>query len=482
MYDVAVIGAGIVGSFIARELSKYNISIAILEKNSDVSNGTTGSNCCNVYEAYRQPLGSLNQKLLIRGNEIYDEICKELDVPFKRMGSLTVGFDEEDREKIENMYAKAVEINTPGVRIVNREEIAELEPNIDSKFKFGFYSPNCGCVWPFQMVVALIENAMDNGARLFLNNEVKDIKKLNKGFQIIAKDSIIDAKCIINCAGLYADKINNSLVENSKFNIVPKKAQFIVFNENIGPMFKHLVNRCPKEGDKGLNILPTVGGNIMMGPVFEPADDKESVATSGDKIEFLKKKMSRLSDKIPFDKVIRCFSGLTSKEENGKVILGESEEVKGFINAASIDQGITCAPAIAEMIAEIVENIFERDYEDIKYKLDFNPIRRKFYKFKDLNDSEKEELIKKDSRYGRIICRCEMVTEGEIVDAIHRNCGATTVKGVKNRTKALMGECQGGFCEPKIVEILARELGRDMSDIKYNNKGSYILVNNSLCK
>ena len=479
MYDVAVIGAGIVGSFIARELTKYNISIAIVEKNSDVSNGTTGSNCCNIYEPFRQPLGSLNQKLLIRGNEIYDEICKELDVPFKRMGSLTVGFDEEDKEKIENMYAKAVKSNAPGARIVNREEIAELEPNIDSKFKFGFYSPNCGCVWPFQMVVALIENAMDNGAELFLNSEVEDIKKQDKGFKIITKNKIIETKYVINCAGLYADKINNAVAEHSKFNIVPKRAQFFVFNENIGPMFKHLVNRCPKEGDRGLNILPTVGGNIMMGPVFEPADDKESVATSEDKIEFLKKKMSRLSDKIPFDKIIRCFSGLTSKEENGKIILGESEEVKGLINAASIDQGITCAPAIAERVAEIVDNIFKRDYEAIKLRVDFNPKRRKVYRFKELNDNEKKELIKKDPRYGRIICRCEMVTEGEIVDCIHRNCGATTVKGVKNRTKALMGECQGGFCEPKIVGILARELGKDMSDIKYNNEGSYILVSNS---
>lgn len=480
MYDVAVIGAGIVGAFIARELSKYNISIAIVEKNSDVSNGTTGSNCCNIYEPFRQPVGSLNQKLLIRGNEIYDEICEELEVPFKRMGSLTVGFDEEDREKIENMYAKAVKSNAQGVRIVNREEIAELEPNIDSKFKFGFYSPNCGCLWPFQMVVALVENAMDNGVELFLNSEVEDIEKLDNGFKVIAKNNIIEAKCIINCAGLYADKINNSLEENSKFDIVPKRAQFIVFNENIGPMFKHLVNRCPKEGDRGLNILPTVGGNIMMGPVFESASDKESFETSADKIEILKKKMSRLSDKIPFDKIIRCFSGLNGKEENGRVILGESEEVKGFINAASVDQGITCAPAIAEMIADMVKHVFERDYEAITQKTDFNPKRRKIYRFKELNDNEKEELIKKDPKYGRVICRCEMITEGEIVDAIHRNCGATTVKGVKNRTKALMGECQGSFCEPKILEILSRELGKSMSDIEYDNKGSYILLKDSL--
>lgn len=478
MYDVAVIGAGIVGAFIARELSKYNISIAIIEKNSDVSEGTTGANCCNIYEPFRQPKGSLNQKLLIRGNEIYDEICRDLDVPFKRMGALTVGFDEEDREKIQNMYNKAIENNASGVRIVDREEIAKLEPNIDEKFKFGFYSPNCGCVWPFQMVVALVENSMDNGAELFLNSEVQQVKKDNEGFKITTEGKVINAKCVINCAGLYADEINNSLVEHSKYTIVPKRAQFIVFNENIGPMFKHLVNRCPKEGDRGLNILPTVGGNIVMGPVFEAAPNKEALETSADKIEILEKKMSRISTKIPFDKVIRCFAGLTGKEENGKVILGESEEVKGFINAASVDQGITCAPAISEMIADTVKYIFERDYNPIKENLDFNPKRRRIYKFRELNDKEKEELLKKDPKYGRVVCRCEMITEGEIVDAIHRNCGATTVKGIKNRTKALMGECQGGFCEPKILEILARELGKDMSDIQYDNKGSYILWNN----
>ncbi|MDF2505951.1 NAD(P)/FAD-dependent oxidoreductase [Clostridium sp.] len=479
MYDVAVIGAGIVGSFIARELSKYNISIAILEKNSDVCNGTTGSNCCNVYEAFRQPLGSENQKLIIRGNEIYDEICEELDVPFKRIGSLTVGFDEEDRKKVENMYAKALESNAKGVRIVNREELAELEPNIDEKFQFGFYSSTCGAIWPFQMSVALVENAMDNGAELFLNSEVNNIEKQHSSFKITTKGRDIEAKCVINCAGVYADKINNMLAEKTKFNIAPKKAQFLVFNNNIGPFFNHVLNRCPKEGDRGLNVLPTAGGNIMMGPVFQATDDRESPDTSFDQIELLKKKMSRLSDKIPFNKVIRCFAGLTAKEENGRVIIGESEEVKGFINAASVDQGVTCAPAIAEKIAEIVHNIFKRDYDTIRLKSNFNPKRRRAYRFKELNDSEKEELIRKDSKYGRVICRCEMVTEGEIVDAIRRNCGATTVKGVKNRTKALMGECQGGFCEPKIVQILARELGKDMSDIKYGNEDSYILVKNS---
>lgn len=478
MYDVAIIGAGVVGAAIARELSKYQISIAIIEKNSDVSEGTTGANCCNIYEPFRQPKGSLNQKLLIRGNEIYDEMCRDLDVPFKRMGSLTVGFDEEDREKIENMYNKAVENNASGVRIVNREEIAKLEPNIDEKFKFGFYSPNCGCVWPFQLVVALVENAMDNGAELFLNSEVKNVERIARGFKIITKDKFIYTKYVINCAGLHADEINNSLAEYSKYTIVPKRAQFIVFNENIGTMFKHLVNRCPKEGDRGLNILPTVGGNIVMGPVFETAPDKEALGTSEDKIEILKKKMSRLSDKIPFDKVIRCFAGLNGKEESGKVILGESEEVKGFINAASVDQGITCAPAIAEMISDIVKDIFERDYEPIKENPDFNPKRRRIYRFKELSDNEKEELLKRDPKYGRVICRCEMITEGEIVDAIHRNCGATTVKGIKNRTKALMGECQGGFCEPRILEILARELGKEMNDIQYDNRGSYILSDN----
>lgn len=479
MYDVAVIGAGITGAFVARELSKYNISVIVIEKNSDVCNGTTGANCSNVYEAFRPEPGSTSEKLVIRGNEIYDEVCKELDVPFKRIGSLLVGLDEEDRKLIEKQYNKAIRTKVPGVRIIDREEIRKLEPNIDSKYKFALYSESCGVLWPFEMVVALMENAMDNGVELILNSEVKAVEKLDKGFKVIMREKTIEAKTIVNCAGIYADRINNMVAENCKFNLIPKKAQFFVLNENVGPIFTHVISKCPKSGERGLNILPTVYGNIMIGPLGEEANDKEDIGTSLERIELLKEKISKISSKIPYDKTIRCFSGLNFREENGKVILGESEEVKGFINIVNINPGLTCAPAIAEEVTDTVKYIFERDYEVVKYKKDFNPKRRKVYRFNQLTESEKQELIKKDPRYGKVICYCEGITEGEIVDVIHRNAGAVTIKGVKNRTKALMGECQGGFCEPKIVEILARELDKDMSDIKYSNDGSYILVKNT---
>lgn len=478
MYDVAVIGAGIIGTFIARELSRYKINVVIIEKENDVANGATMANSGIIYEAYHSKPEKVKGSLIPRGNELYDQICEELDVPFKRVGSLVIGFDEEDMQVVKKMYEKAVKTNVPGIRIVNKEEVLQMEPNLNPDINFALYSPTCGIISPFEMAVALAENAVDNGAELLLNSEVTDIKKINGIFKITMNQKHIETKYVINCAGIYADKINNMLAVESKLKIFPKRGQYLVLDKTVGNLVNNVILQCKTEKEKGVLLIPTVHNNLMIGPGLEDIeeDDKQALETTSEMIHQIKNKAVKTCD-IPFNQVVRSFSGLKAKVEGGDFIIEESQEVQGLINAAGIHSpGLTCAPAVAESVIKIVKGIFERNGEAFIEKEDFNPTRKKVIRFKELTDIEKTEVIKENAQYGRIICRCGSVTEGEIVDAIHRNAGAITVKGVKKRTAATMGKCQGGFCGPRIVEILARELKKEMHEIVYDSEQAYILT------
>ncbi|GIM29246.1 FAD/NAD(P)-binding oxidoreductase [Clostridium polyendosporum] len=477
MYDIAIIGAGIMGTFIARELSKYKINIIIIEKENDVANGATMANSGIIYDGYHSKLDRMKGKLIPRGNELYDKVCEELDVPFKRIGSLVIGFNEEDEEKIKKLYKKGVENKVPGLKIINKQEVLTMEPNLNPDIKFALYSPTCGIISPFEMTVALAENAIDNGVKLLLNSEVTHIKKIDKKFKIIMKQKQIEAKYVINCAGIYADKINDMIATSTSFKITPKRGQYFVLDKGTSNLVNSVILQCKIDNEKGVLLIPTIHNNLMIGPGLEVIDDKEAIETTSHMLNNIRKKAMKTCNSIPFNQVIRSFSGLKAKVDTGDFIVEELEEVKGFINVAGTSTpGLTCAPAIAEYVVEIVRSIFEGSEEDFIEKEDFNPRRRKVIRFKELKDDEKVELIKKDSRYGRVVCRCQTVTEGEIVDAIHRNAGAATVKGIKKRIGTSMGRCQGGFCGPKIVEILSRELGKEMHEILYDGDNSYILT------
>jgi glycerol-3-phosphate dehydrogenase len=476
MYDVAIIGAGVIGTFIARELSRYKINLVIIERENDVANGSTMANSGIVYDGYHSKPDRMKGRLIPRGNSLYDEFCEELDIPFKRVGSLVVGFNDEDYEKIEKLYKKGLKNKVPDMRIINKEEILEMEPNINSEVKFALYSPTCGIVSPFEMTVALAENAMDNGAELILNSEVIDIKKTDESFKVITKEKQLEASCIINCTGVYADKINNMIAPPS-FEIIPKRGQYLVLDKSAGNLVNSVIQQCKVENEKGVLLIPTVHNNLMIGPGLDAAEDKEALETTTYMMESIRRKAIKACKGIPFNQVIRSFSGLKAKIDTEDFVVEESSEVKGLINVAGIaTPGLTCSPAIAEIVVKLVKDIFQRNEKTLMKREDFNPRRKKVIRFNDLDDREKSELIKKDPAYGRVVCRCQTITEGEIIDAIHRNAGATTVKGVKKRTTTSMGRCQGGFCGPKIVEILARELGKEMNEILYHDAGSYILT------
>lgn len=471
MYDVVVIGAGIAGTFIARELSRYDLKIAIVDKANDVANSTTMANSAIIHAGYDAPAKKKKGYFNAKGNAMYDQVCEELDVPFKRVGSLVVAFSEEDKITLQKLYDNGVECGVPDMKILSQEETFEMEPNLSREILGALYAPTGGIISPWEMAIALCENAMENGAELFLNKEVKDMKKEGDKFTLFFEDGTMEAKYVINAAGLYSDKINN-MVASPLFEIKPRKGQYFILDKSEGNLVNKVIFQCPSEKGKGILVAPTVHGNLLVGPDSEYVDDKEDISTTRHELDEIRE-IALLSVKnIPYGKVIRSFSGLRSTADYGDFIIGESPEVKGLINIGGFESpGLSSAPAVAKYVVDIVKDINGGLVE----KSDFNPRRRPFIRFEELPEAEKAELVKKDPRYGRIICRCETITEGEIVDSIHRKAGATTVKGVKKRTRAGMGRCQGGFCSPRVVEILARELNCDVKDIKLDSPSSYIL-------
>ncbi|MEW9094850.1 MAG: NAD(P)/FAD-dependent oxidoreductase [Clostridiaceae bacterium] len=472
MNDIVIIGAGVIGSFIARELSRYNLKIVMLEKDNDVSNGTTKANSAIVHAGYDAEVGSNKGEFNALGNPMFNKVCEELYVPFKRIGSLVVAFDKEDMDMLQKLYNNGIELGIPDIEIIDGEKTRELEPNLSDEIIGALYAPTAGIVSPYELAIALAENAVENGVDLRLNNEVLDIKKNENGYKIITNAGEVEAKYVINCAGVYADKINN-MVASPSFSIKPRRGQYYLLDKGAGNTISRVIFQCPTPMGKGVLITPTVHGNILVGPDSEDIEDKELTETTADRMAYVKESANRACKNIPFNKVITSFAGLRAEATGGDFIIKESEEAKGFINVAGMKSpGLSAAPAVAKYIVEVIREIAG----NLDEKEDFNPRRREIIRFDELSDEEKAEVIKRYPRYGRVICRCENITEGEIVDVINRKVGATTVDGVKRRARPGMGRCQGGFCGPRVMEILARELGKDISEIVKSNKDSYIIT------
>ncbi|MFY9114756.1 MAG: NAD(P)/FAD-dependent oxidoreductase [Dethiobacteria bacterium] len=472
MYDVIVIGAGVTGASVARELSRYKLKIAILEKNNDVAEGTTKANSAIVHCGYDPQPGTLKAKFNVQGNPMFDKLSEELDVPFKRTGSMVVAFNDEELKTLHDLYARGMTNGVKRLKILSAEEARRLEPNLNDTVTGALLAPDCGIVCPFELTVALTENALENGARLFLNRQVKDIRKDSGGFTVITSDGTFESRYIINCAGLHADEIYG-MVTDADFRINPRRGQYFVLDKTAGNLVSMPIFQCPGKMGKGVLILPTVHGNLLVGPDSEDIDDKSNFDTSRDRLAYVREAAAKTSNHIPFGQCITQFTGLRATPDGGDFIIGASERVKGFINVAGIESpGLTSAPAIAVHVAEIMKEVAG----GLEQKEDFNPRRQKAIRFSALSPDEKAALIKKDPSYGRIVCRCEQVTEGEIVDAIRRKAGATSLDGIKRRVRPGMGRCQGGFCSPRIMEILSRELHIDILDVVKNTQDSKVLT------
>ncbi len=472
MYDIVIIGAGVAGTFIARELSRFQLKLLILDRQNDVANETTMANSAIIHSGYDAKAGLMKGKFNAPGNAMFDQVCDELDVPFKRCGSLVIGFDETDQETIQELYENGIKNHVPDMQILNDKEVHEMEPNINEKVLCALYAPTAGIISPWELAIALAENAIENGTDLKLETAVKDIKKDNDGFHIITDKGTFDTLYVINCAGVYADEINNMVAE-PYFKIHPRKGHYFVLDKEVGNMVNHVIFQCPTKNGKGVLITPTVHGNVLIGPDSEFVEDKESHSTDSSRLAYIREAGSLTFPTLPFHKIIRSFVGLRATSNTDDFIIEEAKGVNGFINVAGFESpGLSSAPAVAKYVVELIDGIVG----GLIPKEDFNPRREKVIRFAELSVEEKIQVIKENPSYGKIICRCETVTEGEIIDCIRRKAGARSVKGVKKRTRPGTGRCQGGFCGPRVVEILARELGKDRKDIPYDSTEAYILT------
>ena len=460
MYDVVIIGAGVSGSASARELSRYKVNACVIEKTEDVCSGTSKANSGIVHAGFDAPEGSLMAKLNVEGNLMMEELSKELDFPFKKNGSLVICLSEEDMPKLKELYDRGIRNGVKELKILNKEEVLELEPNITDDVYAALYAPTGGIVCPFGLNIARAENANTNGIEFRFNTEAQDIEKIDGGFIIKTNQGDIKTKYIVNAAGVYADKFHN-MVSQNKINITARKGEYCLLDKTAGNHVSRTIFALPGKMGKGVLVSPTAHGNLIVGPTSTDIDDKEGVNTTREGLDTVIGKSSMNVKNIPMRQVITSFSGLRAHEDNHEFIIKELEDAKGFIDCAGIESpGLTSSPAIGKMVADILKE---------KLNLEENPnfvgTRKGILDPNTLSLEERNQLIKEQPAYGNIICRCEMITEGEIIDAIRRPLGAKSLDGVKRRTRAGMGRCQAGFCSPKTMEILERELSISMFDI-----------------
>lgn len=472
MYDVLIIGAGVIGGSIFRELTKYNLKVSVLEKENDVSMGTTKANSAIIHAGFDPDPESVVAKYNVRGNEMYEGICKELDVPFKRNGAMVVAFAEENMATLETLYKKGVKMGVKGLRLLNKEETLKKEPNLNDTVVGALYAPTSGIVCPFQYTIALFENAVSNGGELYLESEVVSIEKNDGIFFVKTKDGKeFKARYVVNAAGVYADEVHN-MIAKEKFSIRPRTGEYIVFDKSQGRLFNSTIFPCPSKMGKGILVSPTVHGNLFIGPNAVDIDDKENKSTTQLGLDEIKKAANITTSKINYRESIRNFAGLRAISSTGDFIIEENDDEKGFIDVAGIKSpGLTCAPAIAEDVVKILKEAGL----DLERKTNFIS-RRKQVRFMDLSVDERNELIKENPQYGNIVCRCESITEGEIVDAINRSFGQISIDGVKRRCRPGMGRCQGGFCSPKVLDIIAREKNISKEDVNLDKKDSFVLL------
>lgn len=471
MYDVIIIGSGVAGAASARELSRYKVNACVLEKEDDVCCGTSKANSAIVHAGYDAANGSLMAKLNVRGNEMMEALSKELDFPFKRNGSLVLCRAEEDMPNLQALYDRGVKNGVKDLRIITKEEVKAMEPNITDDVVAALYAPTGGIVCPFNLNIALAENANVNGVDFKFNTEVQNIKKVDDHFEIETNNGLYEAKYVVNAAGVYADKFHN-MVSEKKIHITPRRGDYCLLDKTAGGHVSKTIFALPGKMGKGILVTPTVHGNLLLGPTGIDIEDKEGINTTAEGLNEVLTKAALNVKNIPTRQVITSFAGLRAHEDNHEFIIEEVADCKGFIDCAGIESpGLTSAPAIGEMVANIL-----KDLMGLEEKEDFVATRKGVLNPEDLTKEERVQLIKENPAYGNIICRCEMITEGEIIDSIKRPLGARSLDAVKRRTRAGMGRCQSGFCSPRTMEILARELNVPMSEITKTGKGSEIIV------
>ncbi|WXR61042.1 NAD(P)/FAD-dependent oxidoreductase [Peptostreptococcaceae bacterium AGR-M142] len=473
MFDITIIGAGIIGCSIARELSRLNLKILLIEKENDVSCGASKANSGIVHGGYDAKAGTNKAYFSRKGNLMYDKLDEELNFGFERCGSLVLAFTKEECDELEKLMENGVKNNVLDLKLIDKEEILKLEPHVNKDVIQAIYCPSAGITSPYEATIAFAENAILNGVELKLKNEVKKIEKQDDVFLIYSKErdkeNIFKSKYIINCAGAYSDKIAN-MVGLDDFYIIPRRGEYILLNKNQGNLANRVLFQAPTKEGKGILVTKTVHGNLMLGPNAQEVQDPKEVGTNLENLKYIVKKARKTVSDFDLKYTLRSFSGIRATSNLHDFIIGKTK-VKNFINVAGIESpGLTSSPAIARHIYELILEL----EPNISFKKDFNPYRKAIIIKKNENFDGK---IDHEDKAKNIICRCEKVTESEIIDAINRGIKIDSLDAIKRRTRTMMGQCQGHFCTNRVKKILARELNIDENEITLRGKGSSSLPN-----
>lgn len=460
MYDIVIIGAGVSGCAVARELSRYQAKICVVERCEDVCCGTSKANSAIAHAGFDAAAGSLMAKLNVRGSQMMEQLSRELDFPYRRNGALVLCMNEEDLPNLQALYERGVTNGVRGLEILTKEQVLAKEPNVSDGVVAALWAPSGAIICPFGLNYALAENAAANGVEFRFNTAVTALKPQDGHWLVLTENGVIKTKCVVNAAGVFADIFHN-MVCGKKIHITPRRGDYCLMDKTVGGFVNSTIFQLPGKFGKGVLVTPTVHGNLLVGPTAIDVDDPDGVNTTREGLDALMAKASVTVKNLPGRQTITSFAGLRAHEDGHEFIIGEAEDAPGYFDCAGIESpGLTASPAIGVMLAGLL-----RDKLALEERADFIATRKGVLNPWNLSPEERQALIRENPDYGQIICRCESVTKGEIVDAVTRPLGARSLDGVKRRTRAGMGRCQGGFCSPRVMEIIACETGMKLSDV-----------------
>ena len=471
MYDVVIIGCGVVGAATAYRLARYRLHTLVLEANNDVANATTKANSAILHAGYDPEPGTKMAALNVEGNRMALDICRKLDVPVRQTGSMVLAFAPEQLPHLQMLYDRGVANGVPGLELLSGDAARALEPNLSGEVCGALLAPSAAVVDPWGLALAMIEVAVQNGVELRRSAPVTGIRpKEGGGFVLATPRGEVETRFVVNAAGVDADRVHR-LLEPIPWQTRPNRGEYYLLDKSEGGRVSRVIFQCPGPEGKGVLVAATVHGNLIVGPNAEPVTDRRDLGNTAAGLAFVKARAVQSVPSIRFGENIRNFSGIRANTDQSDFLIQWSENHPGFLDLAGIKSpGLTSAPAIGKLAADMLGEAGL----PLAEKPDFID-ERHVVRFRHASPAEKAALIAKDPRYGRVICRCETITEGEILDAIHSPVGATTVNGVKRRCNAGMGRCQGGFCGPRVQAILARELGVSPTEILMDQAGSWVL-------
>ena len=475
IYDYVIIGSGIIGSLIARELSKYEVNVLVLEKESDIANGQSIANSAIIHSGHDPKEDTLKAKLCVLGNKLYDTLEKELNISLLRTSGMVVATTKDDEKMIDILYQRALYNKVINPKIITKDEALLINKNLNPEIKKALLLPSTKVIYPWEVCIAAMENAILNGATFKNNSEVTNIHYRDNNYIVeVNQKDYIETKSIINCSGVHTSKIAKMIEKNPPYEIIFKKGEYLVLDKKVKGLFESVIYPTPNKLGKGVLIVPQVHGNILLGPTSYEIGQINDLSTTNDGINYIQEHVKSLTNKIDYKTVIRTFAGIRASSTYDDFYIKESLEFKRFYHVAGIDSpGLTSAPAISKYL---VEEIIR---DQLIPKQTFNKNLEKKIVFYELELNQMLNLIKEQPKYGNIVCNCEKVTEQEIIDSIHHLVGSNTIKGIKKRTRATSGLCQGGYCENKLLKIIARELNISPTEIDYYQKNTKILLKGS---